>query len=79
MSPSHGDEVTYQLEMINDSELGLPIGRDPLVLAALLDLLWERQPLDSTILFREEDILGKLEWPHDAESQRLIKQAQADT
>jgi hypothetical protein len=73
--PSHGDEVIYQLEMINDSEQGLPLGRDPLVLAALLDLLWERQPLDSTILFRECDILEKLEWPHDAESQRLIKRA----
>jgi hypothetical protein len=73
--PSHGDEVTYQLEIINDSEQGLHIGRDSLVLAALLDLLWAHQPLDSIILFRESDILEKLEWPHGAESQSLIKRA----
>jgi hypothetical protein len=73
--PSHADEITYRLEMINDSELGLPIGRDPVVLAALLDLLWERQPLHSTILFREADILEKLQWDNNAESRRLIKQA----
>jgi hypothetical protein len=73
--PSHGDEITYQLELINDSEMGLPIGRDPVVLAVLLDLLWERQPLDSTILFRQSDILEKLKWTYDAESQRLLKQA----
>jgi hypothetical protein len=73
--PSHSDEITYQLEMINDSAQGLPIGRDPLVLASLLDLLWERQPLDSTILFHESDILEKLQWPQGDESRRSIKLA----
>lgn len=73
--PSHGEEVTYQLEMINDSTQGLPVGRDPLVLASLLDLLWERQPLDSTILFHESDILEKLQWPQSNESRRSIKLA----
>lgn len=68
-------EITYQLEMINDSEQGLPKGRDPLVLAVLLALLWERQPLHSTILFRETDILEKLEWENNGESKLLIKQA----
>ena len=72
---SHIDEITYRLEMINDSESGLPIGRDPLVLAALLDLLRERQPPDSSILFRESDILDKLEWADNAEFQSLIKRA----
>jgi hypothetical protein len=72
---SHSDEISYQLEMINDSEQGVPIGRDPLVLAALLDLLRERQPLDSSILFRESDILDKLEWTNNAESQSIIKLA----
>ncbi|MGB9180659.1 MAG: hypothetical protein WCB68_15615 [Pyrinomonadaceae bacterium] len=69
------DEITYHLKMINDSERGLPIGRDPLVLATLLDLLWERQPLDSTILFRESDILEKLGWPRNIEYQKLIRTA----
>ena len=73
--PSHSREIAYQLEMINDSEQGLPIGRDPLVLAALLDLLRERQPLDSTILFRESDILDKLQWTDYAEAQRIIRRA----
>ena len=73
--PSHGSEIDYQLEMINDSKSGLPIRRDPLVLAALLDLLWERQPLNSAILFREGDILDKLQWTNNAESQNLIRHA----
>jgi hypothetical protein len=73
--PSHSDEITYQLEMINDSEQGLPIGHDPIVLAVLLDLLWERQPLHSTILFKVTDVLEKLQWDNNAESRRLIKQA----
>ena len=72
---SHSDEIAYQLEMIDNSESGLPIGRDPLVLAALLDLLRERQPLDSSILFRESDILEKLEWTDNAEAQRIIRRA----
>jgi hypothetical protein len=74
-SPSHGGKVIYQLEMVNDTEQGLPIGRDPLVLAVLLDLLWERQPLHSTILFKDTDILEKLQWDNNTESKRLIKQA----
>lgn len=69
------DGITYQLEMASDSELGLPTGRAPIVLATLLALLWERQPLHSTILFREADILEKLEWNNNAESRGLIKQS----
>lgn len=74
---THVDARAYQFEMVSESKQGLPVGRDPLVLAALLDLLWERQPLDSTILFRQSDLLQKLQWSHVAESQRLIKQALA--
>lgn len=73
--PSHKVEITYQLELINDSGPGLPAGRDPVVLATLLDILWERQPLDSTILFRQADILEKLGWDDKAESHYLIKRA----
>jgi hypothetical protein len=61
--------------MVSESKQGLPIGRDPLVLAALLDMLCERQPLDSTILFRQSDIMDTLQWPDDAESKRFIKRA----
>lgn len=55
----HVEARSYQFEMISQSSHGLPIDRDPLVLAALLDLLCERQPLDSTILFRHSDILQR--------------------
>lgn len=72
---SHNDGITYQLEMISDHKMGLPTGRDPVVLAVLLALLWERQPLHSTILFREADILDKLEWDNNAESKMLIKRS----
>jgi hypothetical protein len=71
----HSHEIAYQLEMINNSESGLAVGRDPLVLAALLELLWERQPLESVMLFRESDILDRLQWPHNAESQSIIRGA----
>jgi hypothetical protein len=73
----HVDARTYRFEMVSESQQGLPIERDPLVLAALFDLLCERQPLDSTIRFRESDLLQKLQWSYVAESQRLIKQALA--
>lgn len=72
---SQSNDITYQLDMINDSEQGLPKGREPIVLAVLLALLWERQPLHSTILFREVDILERLEWENNTESGMLIKQS----
>jgi hypothetical protein len=68
-------EITYQLEMINDSEQGLPVGSDPLVLAALLDILWERQPLNGKVTFRNGDICEKLQWPQETQSHALIKQS----
>ncbi|HEX8177791.1 MAG TPA: hypothetical protein VF543_22070 [Pyrinomonadaceae bacterium] len=73
--PSQEDEITYRLEMISDSEQGLPIGYDPLVLAALLDILWERQPLNGKVTFRDSDICEKLDWPQEPESHTLIKQS----
>jgi hypothetical protein len=69
------DSITYRLEMIGDSGLGLPTGHAPVVLSVLLSLLRERQPLHSTVLFREADIIEKLEWEINAESRMLIKQA----
>jgi hypothetical protein len=72
---AHSDEITYQFDMMNASERGLASGRDPLVLAVLLVLLWERQPLHSTVLFREADIVEKLEWDNNEETRMLIRQA----
>lgn len=73
----HVDARDYQLEMVSESRQGLPIGRDPLVLAALLDLLCERQPLDSTILFSDSDLLRKLQWSDTIDAKSLVKQALA--
>lgn len=68
-------ETTYQLEITNDSEQGLPIEGDPSVLAALLDILWERQPLNGKVTFRDSDICEKLQWPQETQSHALIKQS----
>jgi hypothetical protein len=72
---SQSGRISYQLEMVSDSELGLPTDHDPIVLAVLLALLWERQPLHSTVLIREADIIEKLEWDNNAESRGSIKQS----
>jgi hypothetical protein len=71
----HAENVHYQFEMVNESEQGLPIGRDPLVLAVLLNMLRERQPMHDKVTFRVSDILETLQWSQTTESQLLIKQA----
>lgn len=72
---SHSKGISYRFEIINESQQGLPIKRDPLIFAALIELLWERQPLDGKVLFRESAILDKLQWPVIPELQMLVKQA----
>jgi hypothetical protein len=69
------EDVTYRFEMINESPQGLPIGREPLVLAVLLNLLRERRPLDDKVTFRTSDILELLRWPQTIETHLVIKQA----
>ena len=75
LASPQGEEVTYRFEIRNESTQGLPIGREPLVMAVLLNLFRERQPLDDAVTFRQSDVLEKLEWPQTRESQLLIKQA----
>jgi hypothetical protein len=69
------DNTLYQFEMINESEQGLPAGRDPLVLAALLDKLWKQQPQNGTLRFHESEVMEKLGWPSSAESKSQVKNA----
>lgn len=69
------DEIIYQLEMFNDSEQGLPRGRDPLVMALLLNLLHEGMRMDDTVDFNVCDILKTLGWSQTPEPQLLIKLA----
>jgi hypothetical protein len=72
---TQGDENTYRLEMINDSEQGLPIGRDPLVMALLLNILHEKMRMDDIVDFSVGDILKILGWSQFQESQLMIEQA----
>ena len=74
-APPGDENVTYRFEMINESPQGLPRGREPLVLAVLLNLLQERRPTDDTVTFRASSILEILQWPPTTESHLLIKQA----
>jgi hypothetical protein len=75
-STASGDEdVAYRFEIINESPQGLPRGRDPLVLAVLLNLLRERRPTDDKVTFRVSVILETLQWPRTTGSYLLVKQA----
>jgi hypothetical protein len=73
---SQAHAITYRFETRDESErVGLPTERDPLVLAVLIEILRERQPLNSRISFRDGDLLVRLRWPDTQESQARIKQA----
>ena len=68
-------EVTYRFEMINESAEGLPIERDPLVLAVLLDTLREQRKMDDSVTLNVSDILETLHWSHTTASELLVEQA----
>jgi hypothetical protein len=75
LTSPQGEDVTYRFEVRNDSARGLPSGREPLVMAVLLNLFRERQPMDDSVTFRPSDVLEKLGWPQTTDTQLLIKQA----
>lgn len=70
---SHKWARTYQFEIVNDYEDGLPGGHDPLVLAALLHLMWTGRAGRHEVAFRDEELLEKLGWPETKESRRAIE------
>ena len=70
-----GVSICYKLEMLNESKQGLPINHDPLVFAALLQILSERKFPRSKVRFRDQVVLTRLQWPQSIESELLIKQA----
>ena len=74
-SSPDSEEVTYRLEMRNDSAQGLPNGRDPLVLAVLLLLFVEQWMMDDSVRFTMSEIIQRLQWSEDSKSQVLITQA----
>lgn len=72
---AHGPGLTFRLEAVSESEDGLPGGRDPLVIAALLHLLWTGGRGRDEVVFRDEELLGTLSWPDTPESRNLISGA----
>jgi hypothetical protein len=71
----HAGSFNYEFEAVGDSEMGLPSGREPLVMAALLDLLQERQPPDGRVNFCEGEVLDRLGWSARGDSRMLLKQS----
>jgi hypothetical protein len=76
-TPNHQDShgISYRFEMINDSPIGLPMGRDPLVMALLLNILREEMRMADTIDFNVSHILNSLGWSQSEESRLLIQHA----
>jgi hypothetical protein len=69
------DRVTYRFEMGSDSAQGLPTGRDPIVMAALISLLRERQLMDDAVAFDVGSMLDTLGWPRNKESHLALLRA----
>lgn len=72
---AHGPGLGYQLEVVAESEKGLPGGSDPLVMAALVHLLWTGERGRDEVIFRDEALLGILSWPDTRESRVAIEVA----
>lgn len=65
----------YRLEVVSESDVGLPGGRDPLVMAALLHLLWTGGKGRDEVIFRDEELLEILSWPDTQDSRLTIESA----
>jgi Replication initiator protein A len=68
-------DVQRKLEMITDSELGLPRGTDPLVLGGLLTLLFESGEQSNTLVFRKSELLNILGWDNTTAARQDIEGA----
>jgi hypothetical protein len=72
---AHGSGLTFRLEAVSETDEGLPGGRDPLVMAALLHLLWTGARGRDEVVFRDEELLERLSWPDTPESRNSIGEA----
>lgn len=68
----HGPGLVYQLEAVAETKEGLPGGRDPVVMAALLHLLLTGGKGEDEVVFTDEELLGVLSWPDTRESRRSM-------
>jgi hypothetical protein len=73
--PSSNYQITRQFETVNQGLHGLPIGRDPLILAALLQQLWIQEKRTNEVTFQDEMLLSTLEWSNIPDSHLIIQQA----
>jgi hypothetical protein len=71
----HGQGLVYQLKSVAETDKGLPGGRDPLVMAALLHLLLTGGRGRDEVVFSDEDLLGILSWPDTLESRLTVEAA----
>jgi hypothetical protein len=65
---AYGPGLTFQLEAVAESEKGLPGSRDPLVMAALLHLLWTEYKGRDEVIVREGIVLERLGWDDTKEA-----------
>jgi hypothetical protein len=77
LATASGDEgeITYHFEMVNNSELGLPAGRDPAVLAALLHLPIKKEGERDIVSFKDDAIIEMLGWSNVSDTRLLIGRA----
>jgi hypothetical protein len=71
----HGPGLTYQFEAVAESKKGLPGGRDPVVMAALLHLLWTGGRGRDEVVYTDGELLGILSWPYTQESRLAVNLA----
>jgi hypothetical protein len=67
--------IERKLEMVTDSDLGLPRGTDPLVLGGLLTLLFERDEQTNNLVFRKSELLNILGWDNTTAARQDIEGA----
>jgi len=70
-----GEEVTYLLKIVSDSDLGLPAGKDPLVMAAVLSLISERNDYGDDLALNTGSMTEALAWPASQTSRLTVEQA----
>jgi hypothetical protein len=70
-----GQVLTHQLEVVSESDSGLPGGRDPLVMAVLLHFLWTGERGRDEVVFRDEAVLKRLGWDDTREARLGIGMA----
>lgn len=70
-----GEVITRQMKIYTNSAKGLPRGRDPQVLIALLHLTLQKPGSTNSLWFRKTDLIKTLGWSDTAENRQDIDEA----